>query len=1031
MRKDIVDVDFSDISEEKINTPNKSKKLMLTGEKEGDEFNDDDNEIPNRPVIRRPSNFLNSQRQDSDLELSIMNSNSENRGLFDLKAETKRKSKELIEEKFDEFWTIILKSEFPDEKAAENFAKTKGLISLKTIHYSRRIILSSGFVIFMTILVLYTLFLINFKFVCCSNVVDTFFDVLTILVMIFFIIEFVLNLIGDVEYFNSFYFYTDIASFILLIFDISAVREPVFSINSDSQKTAVLRIFTALSSLSVVRVIKLIRYLFQKRYRNIREYYYFKLKLDGKIAETMLIGSNYQGRPLRMNSFRRNSLRNTITTTRQKSTLNRDRNRTSKLQRNKQLTTLLKERRQSVVDDTKMNNKMYFVVNNTQLKESKLSRRMLYLTNKRLMMLLLLMLVIIPIFNVEFWRQRELAYEKDLAYLARLKSDFGALSDSYLNDVLIPNYKDFNRELISLTVPNHYEYKIDSSSLRHEELRQHSEEVNFTVNGTNSLETGVIEVSVRKYVQFQALLNIFQVIAVCLIFYFGTYYFKKEARKQILNPLEGMLEKINQVSKNPARALQLDKSHSNKYNSDIKLIENTIQKIAYLLVLGFGGAGNDLLANALKSSDFDIENISQAKKVYGIFGFCDIRRFTDATEVLLGEIMVFVNTIGKIVHEEVSKTYGGANKNIGDAFLVFWKLQNSEVSDVAELTKFSLEDDQKQRIHRKYSEYERMDSFEIEDEFALVEQEKEDSILKKFYYNNLQNSKIAELSLISFLKIIKRISLDSEVIKYNKYKKLKRAMPDFKVHLGFGLHAGWAIEGAIGSVLKIDMTYLSPHVNMSARLEGLTKAYGVPLLFTNCLYNLFTTNGIKNICRRLDRVFVPKTTEPFDLYTVNLYEEKLEKVRAKSIKALLTSHMISYKNLRMDFISNNYLRNEKAKEENLLLNQVNLEPVEDEYIEYNRIERMFERIIMDKDLVTLLNLEGTKAEKLNQELFMNNYSSALQEYLDGEWEDAKGMFEKLIYSHPEDKSTRLIYEHMKKTRFMAPRDWKYARPISD
>lgn len=39
----------------------------------------------------------------------------------------------------------------------------------------------------------------------------------------------------------------------------------------------------------------------------------------------------------------------------------------------------------------------------------------------------------------------------------------------------------------------------------------------------------------------------------------------------------------------------------------------------------------------------------------------------------------------------------------------------------------------------------------------------------------------------------------------------------FRLHMAFGLHAGWAIEGAVGSSHKIDATYLSPHVNLAAR----------------------------------------------------------------------------------------------------------------------------------------------------------------------------------------------------------------------
>ena len=37
--------------------------------------------------------------------------------------------------------------------------------------------------------------------------------------------------------------------------------------------------------------------------------------------------------------------------------------------------------------------------------------------------------------------------------------------------------------------------------------------------------------------------------------------------------------------------------------------------------------------------------------------------------------MLFVNEIGEIVHGIVDKYCGAANKNIGDAFLLVWKLE--------------------------------------------------------------------------------------------------------------------------------------------------------------------------------------------------------------------------------------------------------------------------------------------------------------------------------------------------------------------
>ncbi len=37
-------------------------------------------------------------------------------------------------------------------------------------------------------------------------------------------------------------------------------------------------------------------------------------------------------------------------------------------------------------------------------------------------------------------------------------------------------------------------------------------------------------------------------------------------------------------------------------------------------------------------------------KCVGIFGFCDIRNFTDTTEILQEKVMMFVNTVAEIVH---------------------------------------------------------------------------------------------------------------------------------------------------------------------------------------------------------------------------------------------------------------------------------------------------------------------------------------------------------------------------------------------
>jgi class 3 adenylate cyclase len=92
---------------------------------------------------------------------------------------------------------------------------------------------------------------------------------------------------------------------------------------------------------------------------------------------------------------------------------------------------------------------------------------------------------------------------------------------------------------------------------------------------------------------------------------------------------------------------------------------------------------------------------------------------------------------------------------------------------------------------------------------------------------------IADMALFSFLKIIAKINKFQHIVNYSRVDKLKQRMGnDFKVQMGFGLHFGWAIEGAIGSEHKIDASYLSPNVNIASRLEAATKQYGVPLLIS-------------------------------------------------------------------------------------------------------------------------------------------------------------------------------------------------------
>lgn len=75
------------------------------------------------------------------------------------------------------------------------------------------------------------------------------------------------------------------------------------------------------------------------------------------------------------------------------------------------------------------------------------------------------------------------------------------------------------------------------------------------------------------------------------------------------------------------------------------------------------------------------------------------------------------------------------------------------------------------------------------------------------------------------------------------------------VQMGFGLHAGKAVQGAIGSQRKIDATYVSESVETSEFLESSTKKYGLKMLMSGSFHRLLDQRN-KRRCRKVDQIMV-------------------------------------------------------------------------------------------------------------------------------------------------------------------------------
>jgi adenylate cyclase len=89
--------------------------------------------------------------------------------------------------------------------------------------------------------------------------------------------------------------------------------------------------------------------------------------------------------------------------------------------------------------------------------------------------------------------------------------------------------------------------------------------------------------------------------------------------------------------------------------------------------------------------------------------------------------------------------------------------------------------------------------------------------------------------------------------------------PEVQKLFGYGvaLHSGSVLVGNKGSVLRLDYGLVGDTVNEAARVEALTKYYGVRLIVTRDTFAQFKTQYTR---RLLDRVVVKGKSEPVELY---------------------------------------------------------------------------------------------------------------------------------------------------------------------
>eukprot|EP00928_Gymnodinium_smaydae_P006338 TRINITY_DN12237_c0_g3_i1.p1 TRINITY_DN12237_c0_g3~~TRINITY_DN12237_c0_g3_i1.p1 ORF type:complete len:1015 (+),score=183.25 TRINITY_DN12237_c0_g3_i1:92-3136(+) len=357
----------------------------------------------------------------------------------------------------------------------------------------------------------------------------------------------------------------------------------------------------------------------------------------------------------------------------------------------------------------------------------------------------------------------------------------------------------------------------------------------------------------RKVVKFSAVMNIGETFFIALVLALGALLFSRDVDNLVLVPIERMIGQIEVIRRNPLHAVKLgeqqreaeekkgdrqralagrrksvvgrrgqnisrdsqrllSQSRLKKPSMETAVLENTIIKLGSLLALGFGEAGSEIIGRNLDDENASVSTMT-GSKVEAIYGFAEIRDFATVTSVLQEKTMVFVNQVAEIVHRIVDGHLGAANKNVGEAFLLVW------------------------RTH--------------------------------LYADNVSRSRIADLAVLSFVQCVAELNSNKRLADYRQHPALLGMLPNFRVSCSFGLHLGWAIEGAVGSDLKIDASYVSPHVNLASQLSSSTALFGVFILISQPLTLSCNPEFRKNF-RPVDHVLLEGSKTPMRLFTVDL-----------------------------------------------------------------------------------------------------------------------------------------------------------------
>eukprot|EP00831_Metopus_contortus_P013948 TRINITY_DN15712_c0_g1_i1.p1 TRINITY_DN15712_c0_g1~~TRINITY_DN15712_c0_g1_i1.p1 ORF type:complete len:296 (+),score=81.24 TRINITY_DN15712_c0_g1_i1:85-972(+) len=195
-----------------------------------------------------------------------------------------------------------------------------------------------------------------------------------------------------------------------------------------------------------------------------------------------------------------------------------------------------------------------------------------------------------------------------------------------------------------------------------------------------------------------------------------------------------------------------------------------------------------------------------------------------------------------------------------------------------------------------------------------------------------------------------------------------------------------AVEGGVGSEVKLDSFYLSPQIDIASRVSFFCDDYELPILLTDSVYNLFTAK-VKAFLRKVDVVLVSELKDPFGIYTFDMSEDTIEAHEEHKIGDIIpleeysTANLDAYKEKSADFM-----------------------------------------FIIDADIASLHR---------NADEIMGPYRDALASFISGDWEQATDLLELCVGVWPSDGPTKVLQNFIVSYNYTAPEEWRGYRNIDE